>query len=270
MADWLRRSLAPLTPEAWEEVDEAAVRVLKDQLAARTLVDFDGPHGTALGAVNLGRLEISKTKGPGGVPWGLREARPLIELRLPVTLSQMQLDNVTRGCRNTDMGPVEEGARNVALFEDTVIFNGFAKAQVKGIVESSDHKPLTLPKNAEQMPGVVGDAVRALQLAGVGGPYALVLDAKHYFALRQAGSGGYPPARIVRDLLGGELLWSPAVEGGVVLSQRGGDFVMTVGDDISIGYASETKDEVELYFHESFTFEVLEPAAAIALKVSNR
>ena len=54
----LYRDLAPITPGAWEEIDEEARRALKSYLAARKLVDFTGPLGWATSAVNLGRLVL--------------------------------------------------------------------------------------------------------------------------------------------------------------------------------------------------------------------
>jgi uncharacterized linocin/CFP29 family protein len=55
------------------------------------------------------------------------------------------------------------------------------------------------------------------------------------------------------------------VQCGAVLSLRGGDFVLDVGEDLSIGYVSHDADAVQLYMEESFTFRVIEPDAAVAL-----
>lgn len=269
MPDQFRRSMAPLTAAAWAEVDETAMQVLSQHLTARNLVDFDGPHGSACAAVNLGKIEISKADAPAGVSWGLRQVQPLIEAREPLTLDQLELDNISRGSADPDLGALEEAAEKFALFEETVIYQGFKAGKIEGLLPASAHKSISLPGKADGYPAVVADAVRAVESAGVSGPYALVLGPKAYFDLMQAGSGGYPPRRIVRELLaGGEILWSQAVEGGVLLSTRGGDFAMTVGDDVTIGYADHDKDRVELYLHESFTFRVLEPAAVIGLKPS--
>jgi uncharacterized linocin/CFP29 family protein len=63
------------------------------------------------------------------------------------------------------------------------------------------------------------------------------------------------------------LIWAPALkEGAVLLSTRGGDYELTVGQDLSIGYASHDRTTVELYLTESFTFRVLEDKAAILLR----
>ena len=267
MQDHYRRSLAPLTPEGWQEVDSAATQILSGQLSARKIVDVDGPHGLEFAAVNLGRLELAKGKSVGDVPWGLRQVQPLIELRIPVTLSQMEIDGINRGSADPDLGNLEDGTRKLALFEESAIYNGFDAGKIEGIIPAAGHTPLPLPGKIEELTHTVAEGVKTLRQAGIGGPYALVLGTESYFELMQAGRGSYPPKRIIRDTLEGEIHWSPAVKGGVLLSARGGDFELVLGQDIAIGYASHDRDNVELYLTESFTFRVLEPAAAIALRV---
>jgi len=270
MSDILRRNLAPLSEAAWREVDEVARRVMKDQLSARAVVDFSGPHGVELGAVNLGRLELGKTAASNGVPWGLRQVLPLVEVRLPVVLKQMELDNLTRGCQDADLSPLEDAARKLAHFEESVVYNGFAEGCIGGILPGSAHPSIKLPADPQQFPQAVGQALRVLNEAGIGGPYALVLGSAIYYPLMQAGHGGYPPRRTIGDMLGGPILWSPVLTGGVVLSTRGGDFQLTVGQDVAIGYASHDRDKVELYLMESFTFRVLQPAAAVVLTAGDQ
>jgi len=50
--DLLKRELAPILPPAFAAVDAEAARVLKLNLAGRRIVDFRGPHGWELAAVN--------------------------------------------------------------------------------------------------------------------------------------------------------------------------------------------------------------------------
>ena len=47
------------------------------------------------------------------------------------------------------------------------------------------------------------------------------------------------------------------------MSTRGGDLELILGQDLAIGYEAHTQDKVKLYFTESFTFRILEPAAVI-------
>ena len=57
----------------------------------------------------------------------------------------------------------------------------------------------------------------------------------------------------------------PGVDGAVVLSLRGDDFVLDSGQDLSIGYDSHDGEAVHLYLEESFSFHVATPEAAVAL-----
>lgn len=268
MIDLLRRDLAPLTPEAWKEVDKTAARVLKTLLTARTVVDFSGPHGWELGAVNLGRLQLARQPGPREIPWGTRTVQPLIELRVPFTLSQAELDYISRGAKDIDFSPLEEAAQRIAWFEDNAIYRGFAEGNIAGILSQSQHDPVPLPGRGEEYPAAVAKCVEALRLAGIPGPYALVLAAGPFFTLMQSGERGFLPQRIVRDLIGGEILMSSALEGGVLLSTADEHFEMTVGQDLAVGYATHDRQNVELFLTESFTFRVLEPAAAVALSAA--
>ncbi len=51
----------------------------------------------------------------------------------------------------------------------------------------------------------------------------------------------------------------------MLVSLRGGDFVLDSGQDISIGWQGHDDDVVRLYLEESFSFHVATPEAAIAL-----
>jgi len=266
MTEILRRSLAPISEQAWKEIDETAIKIIKAQLTARRLVDSSGPHGWELGAVNLGRLTISKTKTKEGIGWGLREVIRLMEIRVPFHLDLLELDSISRGARDADLEPLEKAARNVAVFEETAIYKGFAGGKIQGILQSSSHKPLQLPTECAECPKVVAEGIRILKESEIGGPYALVLGTKVYHELI-GNAKGYPTYRVVERMAEGGIYSSQPLEGGVILSVRGGDFELTLGQDISIGFASSDKDKVELYFAESLTFRVLEPAAAIELRI---
>ena len=108
-------------------------------------------------------------------------------------------------------------------------------------------------------------AVETLTLAGISGPFALVLGKEAWVALMQSGADGYPPEKIIGELIEGAPRMSPAIEGGVLLSVAKGNFELTVGQDFSVGYAGHDRHKVDLYLTESFAFRVLEPRAAVRL-----
>jgi uncharacterized linocin/CFP29 family protein len=265
MVDLLKRSLAPLTEKAWEEIDATAARVLKSQLTARRIVDFDGPHGWDFAAVNLGRLEMAKEPTPQDVPWGKRLVLPLVETRVPCQLDQMELDSLARGAKDADLEPLEDAARRIALFEESAVYKGFESAGIKGIIPASAHQPINLPKNTREFPETVARAIETMTQAGIEGPFVLVLGTDAWAGLMQSGSGGYPPQRIIRNLIDGDPRRSPAIEGGLLVSAAAGNFELAVGQDFSVGYASHDRNKVELYLAETFTFRVLEPKASVRL-----
>src|SRR5687768_14941541 len=123
--DLLKRELAPITSEAWQQIDEEAKRVLQLHLAGRKLVDFSGPHGWQLGGVNTGRLDHIEKAPVENVGHAIRRVRPLVELRSPITLQILELDYAARGARDLDLDPVIETAERVAHAEDTAVFHGF-------------------------------------------------------------------------------------------------------------------------------------------------
>ena len=68
-----------------------------------------------------------------------------------------------------------------------------------------------------------------------------MLDAAYTAQVLAAAEDGYPLAkRLTEQVLDGPLVRAPAIEGGVLLSVRGGDYELTVGQDLSIGYARTT------------------------------
>jgi uncharacterized linocin/CFP29 family protein len=69
----------------------------------------------------------------------------------------------------------------------------------------------------------------------------------------------------VRRLVEGPLVWAPGLDGSLVLSMRGDDFRLTVGEDFSVGYLGHDNETVRLYIEETFTFWLLSPQAAIPL-----
>jgi uncharacterized linocin/CFP29 family protein len=264
--DLLKRDLAPVTADALEVIDAEAGRVLKLNLAGRRLVDFHGPHGWHLAAVNTGRLDPVKGGGPPEVELAIRRVQPLVELRVPMRLALAELDAVPRGAADPDLSAVVTAAEQAAHAEDSAIFNGLAAAGIKGIIPASPHAPHKLPADVRELPNAILAARETLRQAGINGPYALALAAPIYAQVLAAAEDGYPLAkRIAQQVLDGPLVRAAAIQGGVLLSLRGGDYELHVGQDLSIGYAFHDRQSVELFITESFTFRTIEPAAAVAL-----
>ena len=264
--DHLRRELAPISAAGWEQIEDEARRSLAHFLAARPLVDVTGPHGWEQAAVSNGRVQPALPAVGAGVVADVRGSKPLVELRAPFEVAVEELDAIDRGARDPDLAAVTEAARKVAEVEDRAVFHGMEGARIEGIEQATPHQPITIGPDYDEYPGAVARAVAKLRTAGVGGPYGIALGARCYTGVVETTEhGGYPVLEHLKMILGGPVIWAPAVDGAVVVSMRGGDYELNLGQDFAIGYLTHSTSAVELYLVETMTFIVREPAAAVHL-----
>jgi uncharacterized linocin/CFP29 family protein len=263
----LHRELAPVSDDAWTEIAEEAARTFKRHLAGRRVVDVEGPAGEGLSAVGTGH--IREIEAPGdGVLARQRHVLSVVELRVPFSLDREQIDDVGRGSRDSDWQPVKDAARQLAFAEDRAIFDGYPAADIDGVRPGCSNPSIALPANPTDYPMAVATALSQLRTAGVNGPYSVVLSADAYTAASETSDHGYPVIEHLRRMISDDIVWGPAIEGGLVLTTRGGDFELQLGQDASIGYLSHTETSVRLYLQESLTFLLLTSEAAVPLTPS--
>ncbi|AUG75778.1 bacteriocin [Kitasatospora sp. MMS16-BH015] len=262
--DNLHRHLAPISTAAWAEIEEETRRTFKLHCAGRHVVDTAGPEGPDFAAVGTGHLRPVPSPQPEVLTRAHR-VRPVVELRVPFTLGREAVDDVERGSADSDWEPAKAAARTMALTEDRIIFEGWPDAAVEGIRTASDNEAIPLPPEVADYPDAVSRALTALRLAGVDGPYALLLGADAYTAVNETSDHGYPVRQHIARVLDGPIVWAPALSGGVVLSTRGGDFELHLGQDLSIGYLAHDERTVQLYLQQSLTFGLHSPEAAVSL-----
>lgn len=260
----LYRDLAPVTEAAWEEIELEATRTFKRHIAGRRVVDVSEPGGPVAAAVSTGRL-TNVASPTDGVEAHLRDSKPLVRLRVPFTLSRYEIDNVERGANDSDWDPVKVAAKKLAFVEDRAIFEGYAAASIEGIRSASSNKSLPLPADPSEIPYVVTQAISELRLAGVDGPYSVLLSADVYTKVSETTEHGYPILEHIDRLVPGDIIWAPAIDGAFVLTTRGGDFDLQLGTDVTIGYTSHDADTVQLYLQETLTFLCYTSEASVAL-----
>jgi uncharacterized linocin/CFP29 family protein len=260
----LHRELAPISDTAWASIEQEARRTFEQHVAARRVVDVQGPEGLGLASVGTGHLDEIDPPADGVIA-RLRTSQQVVELRVPFTLDRQDVDDVERGAQDSDWRPVKDAAKKIGFAEDRAIFEGYPAAGITGLRQSSSNPVLTLPAEVRDYPNVISQAVSALRLAGVGGPYSLLLSAAAYTAVSETADYGYPVRDHLARVVDGEIIWAPAIAGAFVLSTRGGDYELRLGQDLSIGYLSHDADQVELYFQESLTFLVYTTEASVAL-----
>lgn len=259
----LHRELAPISDAAWAQIEEEVARTFKRFLAGRRVVDVKGPAGLDLSAVGTGHLR-SIPALRDGIEVRQRDVKPLLEFRVPFDLSRTAIDDVERGAKDSDWQPAKHAARQIAFAEDGAIFEGYSNAGIAGLRQATGNPKMILPADVRQYPDVIAQGLSQLRLVGVNGPYAVLLGARAYTALSETSDHGFPVLEHVKRLVD-KIVWAPAIEGAFVVTTRGGDFELHLGQDLSIGYLSHTDTSVRLYLQETLTFLMLTAEASVVM-----
>ena len=264
----LLRDIAPLDEATWKLVDDEARDRLRPALAARRLVDVTGPLGWEHSATNLGRVTRVLDAPAESVIARSRVVLPLVEVRADARLQREELISATRGAQDVDLGSIDDAAARIAAAENAAVLSGWDAVGITGITAATPHDALVHEGAPARYADVVALAVSTLKHSGVDGPYGLAVGPSDWVDIIESSENGYPMLPRLRDILGGPVEWTPGIEDAVVLSLRGGDFVLELGQDLSVGYASHDADGVDLYLEESFSFRVNTPEAAIAVRTA--
>ena len=260
----LHRELAPISDAAWAQIEEETSRTFKRYLAGRRVVDVHGPAGSELSAVGTGHLHAIAAPGEGVIS-RQRDAKALVELRVPFELERRMIDDVERGAEDSDWQPTKDAARKLAFAEDRAIFEGYDAAGIVGVRQGTSNPKKSLPADVRKYPQAFAEALSQLRLVGVNGPYSILLGSSAYTELAESSDNGYPVLEHVKRLVEGKIIWAPAIEGAFVVTTRGGDLDLHLGQDVSIGYLSHTDTHVRLYLQETFTFLYLTSESSVAL-----
>jgi uncharacterized linocin/CFP29 family protein len=195
-----------------------------------------------------------------------RRVLPLNEFRVSFTVDCSGLQDAERGATDVDYADLDRAAYDAALIENRAVFHGWADAGISGLTESSAHPTLAWGQDVEAYPHAVAKATEVLRQAGIEGPYWLAIGPEGYTRIVQTTErGGYPLQQHLSRIIGGDIVWAPGLDGALVVSRRGGDFILEVGQDFSVGYTRHDAELVTLYLEESFNFRVIEPDAVVVL-----
>lgn len=260
--DILRKELAPIGAEAWHLIESTAAGVLRTQLSARRFVDFDGPRGLACAAVPLGRLTVVQETTAKTLGYGVHKVLPLTEARLFFELPRWELDNIARGAKDIALDPLIAACRTVAAFEEAAVYDGLDAAGITGLHQAVGGQQIALRKEAGAVIDAIGLAQSRLTTAGIGGASHLIVNSDLLRFLSHP-IAGVPLRTLIENQIGGQVMYSGAVKDALLVSARGGDFTLTVGQDLAVGYHTHTSSAVTLFLTESFTFRLVTPEALV-------
>lgn len=265
MLDVLRRGFAPLSDHVWKALDEAVVQSARHVMTARRVGDFDGPHGWEHLGARVGTMRpcaMPETKAAVCIP----DVVILGEIRADFSLPWSAIEVFDRGAPSLDTATAETAAREVATAEDVLLYYG--EPTGTGFL-ASRHSPRVQIGDWAKPGRLLHDvlrAVEALDTAGIPGPYEAVLRPESYYAyLSSAADGGYPAARQLERVLRRVHRAAVLREAGAVFAMRGGDFIVTVGGDLSVGYRQHDRDAVHLTCVETIAAQTVTPEAVCLL-----
>jgi uncharacterized linocin/CFP29 family protein len=268
MDEWLRRDAAPLSAKVWKAIDDTAVSMVKQTLVARKIADLDGPRGWDHVATPLGTFRpAARPTSEGPVRYSVPDVMMLTEIRTDLALSFATIDIFERVGPTLEPDAIEEAAQKTALAEDHLIF--FGGSEMAGLLTSTKSPRIAL--SDWSVPGrAVTDlltAVEKLDELGIKGPYEAVLSPRHYYAyLRTTGEGGSYPAAKQLGIVIEKVHSSPVIDGAVLFSTRGNDFLITIGGDFSIGYRWHDQNAVHLFCVETIAAQLLTPKALCLIR----
>jgi uncharacterized linocin/CFP29 family protein len=262
--DILKRNIAPLTEEAWNEIDQRAIEVLHSHLSARKVVHVEGPKGWDYTVVPEGRLALVDEEDD--VKTGVYKSTALVEARVSFELERWEMDNLVRGAKDVELEALENAVHKLAVFEEEAIYNGYDKGQIKGLKASSEQETLNFGEDAKTILEMIAKGRIMLQDAFAEKPYNLVVGDEAWKRINRE-SNNYPLVKQVEELIGGKVIYSKVVKGAFLLPDDHEDLEMTIGQDYSIGYEAHTDEKVKLFITESFAFRVLDPALIINFNI---
>ena len=267
LMDILHRDNAHLSDRAWKELDEAVAVTARHVMAARRVATFDGPRGWDYIATPLGTMRACEVRE--GIGRGVRARHR------PSGRDQGGLQPLVGrggGLRAGRAGPghptAETAAREVALAEERLLYAGSPVGT--GFLADPESPRFQLGDWSDASRVIVDltRAVEKLDRLMVPGPYEAILSPDRYYAFQVASDQGYPVPRHTRNVLAHVHRSLVLSDGGALFSTRGGDFIITVGGDLSVGYRSQDRDALHLFCVETVAPQTLSPESVCLLEGS--
>ena len=265
----LLRELAPITRRGLGAARRGSARAAgagaRSSQAGRLL------RAARLGALGdePGRVRRALAASPcEGVSGLQRRVLPLVELRADFELSRAELRDADRGADDGDSGALDNGRAPDRRRREHRRLPRLAGRDHRHQPRRRRTGHVARRGSRRISRGRWPRRRAAPRQSGVGGPYGMALGSEEYRrVIETAEHGGYPLLDHLAKILEGPLVWAPGVNGAVVLSLRGGDFVLRLRARTSRSATTRhDADAVRLYLEESFSFHVATPEAAVTLQ----
>lgn len=259
-----KQQLAPIPAEAWDELNNRAALALESVLSARKVLSVQGPFGVDKQVVTTGRLVMNKAEANQPVKSGTYESKSLIETRNTFELSRWELDNILRGTRDIHLDPLDQAAKESALFEEKSLFHGHKEGKIDGLLKDAT-RFATLPSDSAGILKTIAEGVLHLEKNLAVSPFDLVVSEKLDLALNQI-HGSKLLRELVEKVIGGQIVRSQVLEGALLLPSRHPDLELVIGQDYTLGYESHDAQTIRFFLMNSFTLNVHDRTLLVAFE----
>lgn len=257
MSDYMMRDAAPFSAEEWAKIDAMVVNVLKSTLVGRRFVDMVGPLGWGVETAPLNGFEQTASG------WAAKDAVyiPLKEIFADAVIRAKQLAIASGTPFTLDLGAIAIAAIEVAHAEDKVVVLGLLDAGKKNTVALGDWNVFGSAFKA------VAAATARLLNTGFDAPYALVLNPTKFAQLAGSMEQGREELEMVEELVKGGIFQCPVMPDNkvMIVSPRGWNFDMVVGQDAATAYVGNTGMDQCLRLFETVALRVKLPGAICVL-----
>ena len=229
----LLRELAPISDDAWSEIDRRGRRARSPTTSP--------PASSSTSSARSARRLVGRVRAPrvAAPRWPATSPRPGVGSSRSSSCAARSRSTApssrpsTAAPPDADLDPVIDAVpRRWPAPRTSWCSTATPRRRSRASAPPRRTSPITLSDQFDRYPNHVAQAVAVLKGAGVAGPYAIALGPRCYAGvIETTEKGGYPLLQHLGLILGGPVVWAPAVDGAIVLSQRGDDFQLTLGQD---------------------------------------
>jgi len=267
MKDYLMRDNAPLTKEQWNNLDEMVVKVAKNKLVGRRVVNTYGPLGGGIQSIELDKIKFSDDGE--SIEVAERKYIPLPLIYKDFVITWRDIENAKQLNRPFDNSLVAAAASGLCRMEDEIIFNG-SKAQ-EGIMNASE-RLIVKKSNWDEGDNPYIDVAKAIEKlikSDSYEPYALVTSTDLYVKMQRIQEGtGLTILSRVKELVEGRVYQSPVIEQGkaVVLAIGPQNVDLVIGEDIVTAYMGDENLNHLFRVMESLALRVKRPQSICTIE----
>jgi len=266
------REEAPFVEEVWQKIDNIVVGAASSQLAARRILEIEGPYGFGIKAIPGSDKPVDEFISVGDIKAGLVSSPmiPLASIQSGFMIPIRDIASFEQTGIEFDTVEVESAAIAAARQEDTLIFFGSKAMGVEGLMTfkaSGSSKLGSWDEVGKSVDDIIA-AVGVLDKAGFPGPYSMALAPNRYNLLfRRYMQGNLSEFDLLKEVISGGIVKASVLKDGGVILASGKPFTsIALGQDLVTTFVGPVDGNYEFLMVESLALRVRIPEAICVLK----